>query len=228
MATQALPAKMPNAVVALVRLDAVSDRILRDCFALSGVTAISVTSDIEKHLTHEKFEACAINLDDAAPEILERLRTSPSNRRVLVYGISADARDAARFANYGINIVLETPIDRQGALKIIRATHGLVLHELRQYARIPIVLDVQMDVNRQHVSALTHDISFGGMAISSSATFERGAPVSLTFDLPHSSHLMVKGVVAWVGEGGHSAGIRFSEHEPSRDAITHWVDGYLR
>lgn len=227
MATFALNARTPNPTVALIRLDPVSTTVLHDCFAQFGIATTALTHDIEAHLGREKYEACAIVLDDGAEPILARLRASPSNRRVLVYGIASNPREGARFGSFGINIVLKTPIDRQNVLRIIRSTHMLVMHELRQYVRIPIVVNVQMDANRQHVAVLTRDISAGGMAIHSETPLERGLPVSLTFDLPHAHNVALKGTVMWIAEQGHAAGVHFSEREPGRDAVTHWIDGYL-
>ena len=70
-----------------------------------------------------------------------------------------------RYSSYGINAVLDEPLDRQSVLKVVRATHLLVIHELRRYVRIPVASQVEFDVNGRPVVGTTVEVSSGGISI---------------------------------------------------------------
>ena len=44
---------------------------------------------------------------------------------------------------------MDEPLDRQSVLKVVRATHLLVIHELRRYVRIPVVSQVEIDTGNR-------------------------------------------------------------------------------
>jgi hypothetical protein len=66
-----------------------------------------------------------------------------------------------------------TPVDRQAALKVVRATHLLVVHELRRYVRLPIVTEVELKIGKDRVRATSQEISAGGMSMQTSATMAK-------------------------------------------------------
>ena len=126
------------ATVALIGLEEGASAILRDCFKQFGIRTTAVGGDAIQRLKREKFEACVLRLHETGAEaILEAARTSSSNRRIVVYGICSSAQEALRFSRYGVNAILADPVERQGALRVVRATHLLVINELRRYVRIP-------------------------------------------------------------------------------------------
>ncbi len=101
----------------------------------------------------------------------------------MIYGIARNTQEALRFSAYGINAVLDEPLDRQSVLKIVRATHLLVIHELRRYVRIPIVSPAEIDTgNRVTTPVTTVEVSSGGMSVrctTQSAQVGRPPPQSL-------------------------------------------------
>src|SRR4029077_16630376 len=104
----------------------------------------------------QKFEACVIRLyDPDADRILKSARNSPSNRRMVLYGIARNTQEALKYSAYGINAVLDEPLDRQSVLKIVRATHLLVIHELRRYVRIPVVSQAEVELNSRGSAQVT-------------------------------------------------------------------------
>jgi len=142
----------PVARVALVDVEESTSGILRDCFRQFGIQTVPVTADTAaQRLLKEKFDACVLRLDESAAALLELIRTSPSNRRVVIYGISATTQEALRLSQYGINAVLEQTLDRQSALKVVRATYLLVVHELRRYVRVPIVAEVLIETAARRI-----------------------------------------------------------------------------
>src|SRR4029077_8767220 len=93
----------------------------------------------------EQFQGCVVLLDDHALPILEAVRSSRSNHKMLLYGILPRDVDVRRFSTFGINTLIELPLDRGNALNVARSTCSLLLHELRRYVRIPLVIEVSID-----------------------------------------------------------------------------------
>ena len=135
---------------ALVDLKESSRFLLTECFRQFGIEAVVTSAGSAERLRQEKFEACVINLGPGAEKVMEAARTSPSNSRLVLYGLGGSAQEAMRYSKFGINAMFQEPLERPAALKLVRATHMLVLHEFRRYARIPIMTEVTVVSNDGH------------------------------------------------------------------------------
>ena len=62
--------------------------------------------------------------DPDAEKILTAVRNSASNRRMVIYGIARNTKEALRFSSYGINAVMDEPLERQSVLKVVRTLMG--------------------------------------------------------------------------------------------------------
>src|ERR1700688_1371964 len=160
--------KKATARVALVDLRESSRFLLTECFRQFGIETVLVSTGAAERLRLEKFEACAISLGPGADKVMEAGRTSPSNSRLVLYALGGTAQDTIRYSKYGINAMFQEPLERPAAMKLVRATHMLVLHEFRRYVRIPIMTDVTVathDGRRMSTSSI--DVSSGGMSLKS-------------------------------------------------------------
>ena len=112
-------------------------------------------------LKKEKFEACVVRLGPGAQAVMEAVRTSPSNSRMVIYGLGGSAQEAMRYSKYGINAIFQEPVERSAALKLVRATNMLVLHEFRRYVRIPVMTEVSLQLNEgKKLTATSHRSEF--------------------------------------------------------------------
>src|ERR1700685_2222049 len=85
--TPASPGKKTAARVALVDLKESSRFLLNECFRQFGIETVLVSSSAAERLGQEKFEACVLNLKPGAEAFMEAARTSPSNSRIVLYGL---------------------------------------------------------------------------------------------------------------------------------------------
>ena len=158
--------------VLLAEVDEPTTSVLHDCFKQFGIHTVSSNADCEKRLHKEKFEACVVPLGRAdAEQILTAARNSASNSRIVIYGISRDTQEAMRYSKLGINAVISHPVERQSALKVVRSTHLLVVHELRRYVRLPVVAAVKVDLGKNSFTATTAEISAGGISMKTDVAF---------------------------------------------------------
>jgi PilZ domain len=218
--------KKATARVALVDLKESSRYLLTECFRQFGIETVLASTNAAERLRLEKFEACAIHLGPGADKVMEAARTSPSNSRLVLYALGGTAQDTIRYSKYGINAMFQEPLERPAVMKLVRATHMLVLHEFRRYARIPIMTDVTVVSKDGHrLSASSIDVSSGGMSFKSSEDVPSGTNVEISFSLLTLPRISVRGVVTW--RKTKSFGIRFDPSDERRQKVKEWTDAYL-
>jgi Tfp pilus assembly protein PilZ len=227
-ATPFAPSPIPRkaaARTALVGLNEPARALLSEGFRQFGIETVVVTANAAERLRKEKFEACVMSLADGAEAVMEAARSSPSNSRCIIYGIGGNAQEAMRYSKYGINAMFSEPLERPAALKLIRATRMLVLHEFRRYVRIPVMTEVSLVGDGRRVAASSIEISSGGMSIKSSEDFSIGTKVEISFALMTLPRVNLKGNVSW--RKPKSIGVRFDAADAHRQKIKTWIDSYL-
>jgi hypothetical protein len=219
-------AKKGVARAALINLKESSRFLLTECFRQFGIESVAVSSSAAERLRQEKFEACVLNLAPGTDALMEAARTSPSNSRIVLYGLGGSAQEAMRYSKYGINAMFEEPLERPAALKLVRATHMLVLHEFRRYARIPIMTEVTVVSHDSHrLVASSIDVSSGGMSLKSAEDMPAGTNVEISFSLLTLPRVTVRGVVTW--RKSKSFGLRFDPDDDRRQKIKEWIASCL-
>jgi hypothetical protein len=144
----------------------------------------------------------------------------------VLYGLGGSAHEAMRYSKYGINAMFHEPLERPAALKLVRATHMLVLHEFRRYTRIPIMTEVTVVSPDNHrLSASSLEISSGGMSLKSAEDMPAGTNLEISFSLLTLPRVSVRAVVTW--RKSKSFGVRFDPADERRQKIKEWIDGYL-
>lgn len=224
-ALSALPHRKAMARTALVRLSEISRSLLSDGFRQFGIESVVMGANAADRLLKEKFEACVLNLGDGAEAVMEAARNSRSNSRCIIYGLGGSAQEAMRYSKYGVNAMFSEPLERPAALKLIRATRMLVLHEFRRYVRIPVNTEVSVVGDGRHISATSIEMSTGGMSIKSAEDFSIGANVEVSFALRTLPRVHLRGVVSW--HTPKSVGVRFDPHDDRRLKVKTWIDSYL-
>jgi PilZ domain len=210
---------------ALVGLNESSRILLAECFRQFNIETVVMTSNAADRLRKEKFEACVLSLGDGADAVMEAARSSPSNSRCVIYGVGGSAQQAMRYSKYGINAIFNEPLERPAALKLVRATRMLVLHEFRRYVRIPVMTEVSLVGDGRRVSASSIEMSSGGMSLKSSEDLSIGVNVEVSFSLMTLPRVNVRGVVSW--RKPKSFGVRFDAADERRQKVKIWIDSYL-
>jgi PilZ domain len=214
--------------VAAVELGDSALSILRDCFRQYSIEISIVNGNVSDQLRRDKFDACVLDLKPEMLKTVEAARSSPLNRRMVIYGISHQPGDAVPFIKYGINAVLEWPFDRQTAHKMIRSTQSLVIHEFRRYVRVPVTTEVAVRVDGQKITALSEEVSAGGMSIRTPQKLGALSPMLLSFILPTNNKVTISATVCWAREAENLIGVRFGPADERRFQVKSWIDHYLQ
>lgn len=210
---------------ALVGLNETTRSILAECFRQFSIESVSIAGDAPDRLRKEKFEACVLSLGADVEPLMETLRNSPSNSRLVIYGVGGNAQQAMRYSKYGINAMFQEPLDRSSALKLVRATRPLVQHEFRRYARIPVMTEVRIIGDGRHISASSIEMSSGGLSVKSAEDFSIGCNVEVSLSLMTMPRVDVRGVISW--RKPKSFGIRFDPNDQRKQPLKRWIDSYL-
>ncbi len=219
------PPRKVAARTALVGLNESTRALLTEGFRQFGIETVVMTANAAERLKKEKFEACVLALRDGAESVMEAARTSPSNSRCIIYGVGGNAQQTMSYSKYGINAMFAEPLERPAALKLIRATRMLVLHEFRRYVRIPVMTEVSIVADGRRLSTTSIEMSSGGMSIKSAEEFSIGSNVEVSFSLMTLPRVNVRGVVSW--RKPHSLGVRFEAGDERRQKVKVWIDSYL-
>jgi Tfp pilus assembly protein PilZ len=220
-----LPPRKAAARTALVGLNESARAMLQEGFRQFGIDTVVVTDNAAERLKKEKFEACVLSLGDGADTVMEAARSSPSNSRCVIYAIGGNAQEAMRYSKYGINAMFSEPLERPAALKLIRATRMLVLHEFRRYVRIPVMTEVSLVGDGRRIAATSIEMSTGGMSIKSPEDFSIGTNVEVSFALMTLPRVNVRGIVSWCKP--REIGVRFDSADQQRQKVKTWIDSYL-
>ena len=210
---------------ALVNLNEPYRALLADCFKQFHIEAVTVNSDAAERLHKEKFEACVLCLADGPDMVMEAVRGSRSNSRCVIYGVGGSAQEAMRFSKYGINAMFNEPLERSAAMKLVRATRSLVLHEFRRYVRVPIMTEVCIIGDGRRIVANSIELSSGGMSVKSSEDFSNGTPVEISFALMTLPRVNLRASVSW--RKTKSLGVRFDPADERRLRVKTWIESYL-
>ena len=216
-----------SARAALVDLHENSRVMLSECFRQFGIDAVSMSSDHAPRLAKEKFEACVVRVGSHAENVLESARNSRSNSRMIIYGLGGSVKDAMKLSRFGLNAVFSEPLERPAALKLVKATQMLVLHEFRRYVRIPVITEVSVVAGKENFGASSVEISSGGMSLKTTQAVKPGMSAEVSFALLTLPRIWVKGTISWTKPAEKTFGVRFDPRDERRLRIKEWVDSYL-
>lgn len=216
-----------SARAALVDLHEPSKVMLSECFRQFGIDVVPITTENARRLSKEKFEACVVRVGSPIEEVLESARGSRSNNRMIIYGLGGSLREAMKLSKYGLNAIFHEPLERPAALKLVKATQMLVMHEFRRYVRIPVVTEVALAIGQKHLTATSIDLSSGGMSLKCADELGPGAPIEVSFALLTLPRIWVRASVSWTKPATKTFGLRFDPKDERRFRIKEWVESFL-
>jgi len=224
-------ATSPGKIVARaasIHIDHACNAFMHDCFRQFGIHVVALPGDPVAQFNKQKFEACVLRLyDPQAEAFLKAARSSSSNKNIVIYGIARNTQEALRYSNYGINAIFDEPLDRQSVLKVVRATHLLVIHELRRYVRVPVIAEATLELGATTAKVMTVEVSSGGMSVRSPNPLSYTDSVRVSARLPGLDNLDVRAFICWARPAEKVYGLRFDPSDQRRLQVRRWIDQYL-
>src|SRR3954470_6476766 len=170
----------------------------------------------------ETFDAAILHADGEAAARLAALRAH--NRRMILYLVGA-MPDIARLSQFGVNAALEALTDA-AISRAVEHTYLLLAGKLRRYTRVPLYVPVTIQSGSVSFTAVTEDLSGGGVSVNSvpMSVVGMGKNVTVRISLLGKETLAIPGIVCRIS-GGH-VGVQF-ERGPEQDRLRKWVDDFL-
>jgi c-di-GMP-binding flagellar brake protein YcgR len=84
----------------------------------------------------------------------------------------------------GASFFLYKPIEKEGVLKLVRATQGMAEPQRRRLRRVPVIQKVMLRCGKEEIEAETVDMSLSGMLVKSARTFPLGSSLRRSRALP--------------------------------------------
>jgi c-di-GMP-binding flagellar brake protein YcgR len=121
--------------------------------------------------------------------------------------------------------LIDFPVDRASAVQIARSTCSLLLHELRRYVRIPLVIEVSIDSPAGSFSGSSREISGGGMSVQLSRPDSLLDKLRVSFTLPDKSAVNIEAEICW--QKATLVGFKFQDSSPARQIVRKWINSFL-
>ena len=203
--------------------------ILAECFRKFGIETLTIEDRFKERMLSEKVDGCVVRLGEGpeALALMETARGSAANSRIVLYGIGGTAQDSIKYSRFGVNAVFTEPLERQAALKLVKATHSLVLHEFRRYVRVPVATEVAVSTkDGKRFTAMSQDISSGGISLRGEL-INPGTEIEISLSLLTLPRIWLRGTVTWQNKEEVEIGAKFDVHDERRVKIKEWIDAYL-
>jgi hypothetical protein len=213
--------------VALMDVQEPARTVLAECFRKFGIETVTMENRFMERMVSEKVDGCVVRLGSDAEAIMQAARTSAANSRIVLYGFGGSAQDSIKYSRFGVNAVFTEPLERQTALKLVKATHSLVLHEFRRYVRVPVATEVAVTTSDgRRFAAMSQDVSSGGLSLKGEIVAP-GTAIEVSFALLTLPRIWVRGAVTWVKKDEQEIGIKFDTQDERRAKIKEWIDAYI-
>lgn len=212
--------------VALVDMDESTLSTLRSCFKQFGVLTKAITSDEISRLQTEPFTGAVVPVFKDNERIANILLNGKATSSLIVYGLFTEFKQLGSFPIM-LSGAFAMPMDRAAAIRSIRTSFQLLKKELRRHVRIPLVTQASIVMGDGNASAITQEISAGGMSVISALEVNASAPIRLSLALPGEPHMSINGVVCWSRKDSRAFGVSFAATNGELARLHSWVDGYL-
>ena len=167
-----------------------------------------------------KFEVIVVDLglNDQAAHIFERIRLSPSNGNSVTFAImDSSSREDLKVQP---TFVLSKPLTEASIGSVLKPALGLIIRDYRRYFRCPVTIPVLLQIDgKAQIPCEMMNISEGGLAVKTPATFNPGSPVRVEFTLPSEPKAFDIGAeICWCDKKGR-AGMHFRGISPEQKTL---------
>ena len=167
-----------------------------------------------RHLCNSKFEGIVVDLHlgDEALDLLKSLPDFTSNKGAVSCAILSEAHQKASAFQAGANFVLDRPLDKDTALRTVRAAYPMMVRERRRYFRCPVQTTTFVSSNSHpEFQATSVNLSEAGMAILSPVELKVGQRLHIRLRMPGKNDFVdLTAEVCWADPSGR-AGVQFME-----------------
>ena len=218
------------ATVAAVGIETSALEELKAAWMMFGIEVRLVPYEGLRSLKETTINAFVVRLDAGAKTVLQTVRSMDKYQHTLIYGLGQDA-DIAGLAEFEISVLMPD-LTEDSVLEAIQNTYQLLLNQMRRHARIPMVIPVKVTAGAFTISAVSRNISAGGIRLSLVEPAEAQMVAlqpdhisQITFDAPQAARFHLPSTL--VRKSKNSVGFEF-QVSPDQQELKHWLDRHLQ
>lgn len=218
------------ATVAAVGIELSALEELKASWRMFGIEVRLVSYDGPRSLKDNHINAFIVKLDAGAKPILQSIRSIDKYQHTLIYGVGLEAVIVG-LAEFEISVLMPD-LKEDSVIEAIQNTYQLLLNQMRRHARIPMVFPVKVTAGAFTISAVSRNISAGGIRLSlvepAEAQMVALQPENIsqiTFDAPHAARFHLPSTL--VRKSKNSVGFEF-QVSPDQQELKHWLDRHLQ
>jgi PilZ domain len=192
-----------------------------------GMRQFAITADVCSDLVEasrlintRKFEVIVLDfaLTKQVANVFERIRLSPANQSSVTFAL-VDSR-APEKTPFQPNFIMHKPLTEKQVGRTLKASLGLIIRDYRRYFRcvvtVPVVLQVEGGTT---VPCQMLNLSEGGLAVNTAASFNPGMRVKAQFTLGEEpTGFDIECEVSWCDNNGR-AGLQFVSVSPEQKLV---------
>jgi hypothetical protein len=229
MSAEAAPAKVAApTTLAAIGIELTHLEVFSSSLKKFGVP-VNVAIHDPKHLP-KNVTAFVIRLEPGAEASLSAIRANPEFEDTLIYAVGKPSDILnMHLADFDISVLLPD-LSAPSVAEAVQSTYQLLLHQLRRYARIPIVTAVQLGTGENCVHAISKNVSAGGISVvllssAAAAQIQADTVLQVSFSLPDSGRFHLSSVPVMRSE--KAASFQFIG-SPDQEELKDWIDKYLQ
>ncbi|MCU1287205.1 MAG: hypothetical protein JWO13_3555 [Acidobacteriales bacterium] len=229
MSAEAAPAKVAApSTLAAIGVDLAQLEVFTTSLKKFGVP-VTVKAFDSKHLP-KNVTAFVVRLEPGVEATLSAIRATEGCEDTLIYAIGTPADVLSmHLVEFDISVLL-SDLSVASVTEAVQSTYQLLLHQLRRYARIPIVTAVQMGTGENCVHAISKNVSAGGISVvflnaAAAAQIQADTVLQVSFSLPGSGRFHLSSVPVMRSE--KAASFQFIG-SPDQEELKDWIDRYLQ
>jgi hypothetical protein len=203
---------------------------LQSAWSKFGVEVHLIAYEGIRSLRGPHINAFIVRLDPGVKPILQTIRAMDEFHNSLIYAVGTDA-DIQGMAEFEIGVLMPD-LSEDSAVEAIQNTYQLLMNQMRRYARIPMVIPVKVTAGAFTISAVSRNISAGGIRLSvvepadaQLAALQPDKVSQITFEAPHKARFHLPSTL--VRKSKNSVGFEFMG-SPDQEELKHWLDRHLQ
>jgi hypothetical protein len=229
MSAEVAPAKKTQ-MLAAVGIELAHLEFFKSSLDKYGVQMQVAVYDFGRPPKNADVNAFIVRLGAGAEEALTKIRSKEEFRDTLIYAVGTGGELLnANLSEFEISVLLPD-LSAPSVTEAVQSTYQLLLHQLRRYARIPIVTPVLVGRGENSVKGISKNVSAGGMSLSllsagSLDALQSDPVIQVSFSLPHSGRFHLSSVM--VRKADKLANFQFLG-SPDQEELKAWIDRYLQ
>jgi len=221
------PQERTSARAATVGLEAEDVTVLRGSFAQCGVNLTTTAILRLSQLEHQAFDCCIVKLTPEGEKFLHEFRRSELNHSGVLVGVAEPRADLSAYWKYGLNAVVQLPLQVQETVSALRSACLLTVKQLRRHIRMPFATEVSALADGVALKCISREISGGGIALKVPSRILKATSWMLDFTLPNGKKIHIPGTTCWVRPAEEMLGVLFDPNDKQQHVIKDWIESFL-